>query len=172
LASWSRRSPSSPRPWTRNAGRDQVLDLAGDPVAAFELDGVGARLLQEPAGGGQRVLAGALVGTERQVGHDHGPAGAADHRRGQRDEVIDGHRDRGVVPEHDHAGRVADEQHRDPGLVEDVGGERVVGGEHRPLLTAGLGGRDVADGDPSPGLAAVQRLWGWLAGPLSGSGQA
>ena len=77
-----------------------------------------------------------------------------------------------VVAEYDHARRVADQQHRDARFVEDVGGECVVGGEHGPLLTAGLGGGDVADGHPPAGLASVQGFWGRLAGPLSGSGHA
>ena len=63
-----------------------------------------------------------------------------------------------VVPEVAVARRVADQQHRDAGLVEDGGGHRVVGGEHRPLLAALLGGGEVADGDAAGALAAVQRL--------------
>ena len=49
--------------------------------------------------------------------------------------VVDhlGHRDpdRRLVAEHDLAERIADEEQRDPGLVEDLGGRVVVGGQHR-----------------------------------------
>ena len=45
-----------------------------------------------------------------------------------------------------------------PGVVEDPRGERVVGGEHGPLLAAGLGRGEVPDGDPAGRPAAVQRL--------------
>ena len=72
----------------RYAGRDQVLDLPGDPAAALQLDGVRAGLLEEPGRRRQRVPGTSLVGAERQVGHDHGPAGAADHGGGQRDQVV------------------------------------------------------------------------------------
>src|SRR5215510_170620 len=47
-------------------------------------------------------------------------------------------------------------------------GERVVGGEHRPFLTAGLGGGEVTYGDPPAGTAAVERF----CGPRLGRGRA
>ena len=184
LASCSSRSPSSPRPWTRNppkactdcgvrpevahhrdARRDQVLDVVRDPLAALELDRVRARFLHEPDGGVQRLGRRRLVGAEGQVRDHHRPAGSADDGGGERDQVIDGHRDRGVVAEDHVARRVADQQHRDPGLVEDPRGERVVGGEHRPLLAARLSGGDVPDRDPAGLLAAVERL-GLAAGGM------
>ena len=77
---------------------------------------------------------------------------------GQRDQIVDGDRDRGLVAEHHVAGPVPDQQHRNPRLIEDPGGEGVVGGEHRPLLAAGLRGGDVPDRDPPRAAAAVQRL--------------
>ncbi len=65
----------------------------------------------------------------------------------------------GVVAVDDHRGRVADEQHGDPGLVEHTGGEGVVRRDHRPLLAARLGLGEVAHGDASTGGgAAVQGL--------------
>ena len=76
-----------------------------------------------------------------------------------------------VVAEDDHRRGVTDEQHRDPGVVEDPRGQRVVGGEHGPLLAARLGRRDVADGQRRP--VAVQRLPGAVTGlALPGLGSA
>ena len=43
-----------------------------------------------------------------------------------------------------------------PGVVEDPRGQRVVGGEHGPLLAAFLGRRDVADGDAAGAVPAVE----------------
>ena len=147
-------------PHDRDARRDQFLGLRDHPAAAFQLDRVRAGFLEEPDPGRERRPGRRLVGAERQVGDDEGPAGAADHRRGQRDELVQGDRDRRVVTEDDHPGRVADQEHRDARLVEDVRGQRVVRGEHGPLLAAGLGLGQVADGYPAGGAAAVQGLWG------------
>ena len=81
------------------------------------------------------------------------------HRGGQRDQVVHRDRDGGVVAVNHHGGRVADQQHRDTGVVENARGERVVGGEHGPLLAAGLRRGDIADGYPAAGVrSAVQRL--------------
>src|SRR5205807_810144 len=112
---------------------------------------VGAGLLEEAGGGGQRRGGGGLVGPERQVGYDQGPAGAAHDGGGERDQFVHRDRDRGVVAVDHHRGGVADKQHRNPGPVEDPRGERVVGGEHGPPLAPRLRGGDVAHGDPAPG---------------------
>ena len=80
------------------------------------------------------------------------PAGAADDRRGEREQVVDGHRDRGVVAvDTTMPAESPTSSTGMPGVVEDPRGQRVVGGEHGPLLAAGLGGGDVADGDPPGG---------------------
>ena len=101
----------------------------------------------------------ALVGPERQVGHDHRARRPAHDAAHERHELVDRDRDRGVVAVDDHRGRVADEQHGDPGLVEHPRGEGVVRRDHRPLLAARLGLGEVAHGDASTGGgAAVQGL--------------
>ncbi len=56
---------------------------------------------------------------------------AADDRLGVVDHLGHRHADRGLVAEHDLADRVADEQQRDPGLVEQLRRRVVVGGQHR-----------------------------------------
>ena len=48
------------------------------------------------------------------------------------------HPDGRLVAEHDLAERIADEEHRDPGLVEDLGGRVVVGGQHRDPRAVGV----------------------------------
>jgi voltage-gated potassium channel len=136
----------------RDAGRHQLLDLVHDPPAAFELDRLRAGFLEEAAGRCERGTGGALIGAERQVRDHHGPAGGADDRGGERYQLIDGDRDGAGVTVDDHGGRVTDQQDRNARLVEDVRREGVVGGEHRPLLASCLGGCDITDGNPSPGI--------------------
>jgi hypothetical protein len=50
------------------------------------------------------------------------------------DDLVHGHRQRGVEPLHHHAEGVADEQHVDARLVENPRERIVVGGEHGDLL--------------------------------------
>ena len=140
----------------RHAGRDEQLDLRRDAAAALELDRVGADRLQEAHGGRERLLRGGLVGAERQVGDDHRPARRADHRAHHGQQLVDGDRDGRGVPEHVVAGRVADEQHRDAGRLEDRCGEHVVRRQHRPPLTAVLGALQVARADAAVRDAAVE----------------
>src|SRR5690606_10331611 len=53
-------------------------------------------------------------------------------------------------------GRVADQQDRDAGAVEDGRGVLVVRGEHRPPLAALLGRQQVTGADPLAGRYVVQ----------------
>ncbi len=70
------------------------------------------------------------------------------------------HRDahRLLVAEHDHAERVADEDERHAGLVDDARGRVVVGGQHRDAHAFGVHLRDVGQGYAANRLAAVGRL--------------
>jgi hypothetical protein len=88
----------------RDAGRDQLFGLTQHPVTAFQLDRVRAGFLEEPDPGREGRLGRGLVGAEGEVGDDERAAGAADHRGGQRDELVQGDRDRRVVPEDHHPG--------------------------------------------------------------------
>jgi hypothetical protein len=99
---------------------------------------VGQSLLHESGGSGQGLLRAGLVGAEGQIGDDHGVLGRARHGAAQRDEVVDRDRHGGLEAVDVIARGVADEQDRDAGLVEDLRGVHVVGGEHRPLLAVGL----------------------------------
>src|SRR6202012_774187 len=95
-------------------------DLRGDSLAALELDGVGAALLHEPGGGGQRGGGTGLVAAERQVGDDQRVGRTANDAAHQRDQLVDRDGHRGVVPVDDVGGRVADQQHRNACVVEDA----------------------------------------------------
>ena len=145
-------------------GRDELLDLPQHPLAALQLDGLRARLLQEPDRRVQRRLRRGLVGAERQVGDDQRPLlpRTTAAVSGSRSSTVTGMVR--VVAEDHHRRGVADQQHRDPGVVEDSRGERVVGGEHGPLLAALLGGGEVAHGDPPPAVPSVQ--WFRLPGAV------
>ena len=61
-----------------------------------------------------------LVRAERQVGDDQRPPGRADHGADQREQLVDGDRQGGLVAVDVVGGRVADQQRRDAGLVEDA----------------------------------------------------
>ena len=65
-----------------------------------------------------------------------------------------------LVAEDDLAERVADEQQRDAGLVEELGRREVVGGQHRDALAVGVQLGDVDDGQAADGLGS------WRSCPL------
>ena len=85
---------------------------------------------------------------------------AADDGLGVVDHLGHRHPDRGLVAEHDLAERIADEQERDAGLVEDLRGRVVVGGQHRDARAVGVQLGDVDDG---------QAAWGSWCGAHAGS---
>jgi hypothetical protein len=140
------------------ASRHQCLDGMDHSLAALQLDRLRAGLLQEPCGGSHRSGRADLVRTERQVGNDECPAGAAHDSRSEGYQFVDGHRERRIVAVDHHPGRVSDQQHGNSRLVEDGRRQRVIGGEHRPSLTARLRGGQVPDGDTPARRAAVERL--------------
>ena len=105
----------------------------------------------------QRLLRRCLVRTERQVGDDECTLGAAHDAAHERQQLVDGDRNGGVVAVDDVRRRVADEQDRDAGLVEHPRCRVVVGRQHRPALAAILRDLQVADRDPPVLNAAVQR---------------
>jgi hypothetical protein len=131
----------------RDAGVDEGPDLPGVVGAALELDRGGPALLHEPHGGLEGLGGGDLVGAEGQVGDDQRARRAADHGLGQHQQLVDRDRDGRVVPEDVVGGGVADQEHRDAGLVEHAGRGEVVGGEHRPPLTRVLPLLEVVDAD-------------------------
>ena len=121
----------------RHAGLHERLDDPGAAHAALDLDRLCAAVLHEPA----RVLRRLLDRGVRQERH------VADHERVLRP-ADDGprvmehlvHRDAHgrLVAERDLAQRIADEDHRDAGVVEDARGREVVRGEHRDALAVGV----------------------------------
>ena len=157
----------------RDPGLRQRLHVRHEPLAAFELDGVRAALLHEPEGRGERLLGADLVAAERQVGDHERALAAPHHRLDQRHQLVDRHRQGVVVAVDVVGGRVPDEQHRDAGLVEDLRGVHVVGGEHRPPLAAFLELPQVMDpGSLRPGPIGAgpvgRRHFGRANGPVDG----
>ena len=166
-ASSMSRSPASPRPWMRNppsacsdcgvkprcaiTGMPDCghgLDVRREPRPALQLDRVRAALLHEPDRGREGLLGAHLVAAERQIGHHQRRLRAPYDGLDQRHQLVDRHRDRVVVAVHVVGRRIADEQHRDARLVEDLRGVHVVGGEHRPPLPALLHLPQVVDPRP------------------------
>jgi hypothetical protein len=122
----------------RDAGVGEQLDLGHHRVPTFELDGLGVRLLHEPHRGVERLLRRTLVGAEGQVGDDERAVGRSGDGAHERDQLVDRDRQRRCVAIDVVGRRVADQQHRNAGLVEDLCRVLVVGGEHGPLLTVAL----------------------------------
>ena len=148
----------------RDAGAGERVDLRGEPGPALELDGVRAALLHEPDAGLQRLAGRDLVAAERQIGDDQRVRRPTDDGLHQRHQLVDGDGDGVVVAVDVVAGGVADEQDRDAGLVEDLRGVAIVGGEHRPALAPLLHlGEVVEAGALGAGRGAVGRLLGGFA---------
>ena len=122
----------------RDAGLDHGADGVGVEFSAFDLDGVGQALLQEPHAGGDRLLGGDLVAAERQVRDHQGPPRGAGDGPAQRQELVHRHGEAGLVAEDVVGGRIAHQEHLDAGLVEDLGGVLVIGGEHGEVLARTL----------------------------------
>ena len=105
----------------RDAGLDERLDDPAPSDAALDLDGLGAGLLEEPTGVLERFVDG-RVGEERHVADDQRPLRAADHGLRVVEHLGHRHADGRLVAEQHLAERIADEQQRDAGLVEELGG--------------------------------------------------
>lgn len=116
-----------------DAGLHHGLDLGADLDAALELDGLATALLHEAAGvadGRGHVL---LVGEEGHVADDEGVARRAGDAAGVMDHVVHGHGNGGVIAHHGHAEGVSDQDHVNPGLLDERGHGVVVGGHHGDL---------------------------------------
>ena len=135
----------------RDAGGDDALDAGEHRSCALELDGVGARLLDEADRVAHRVLVRDLERPERHVRDDERPARAARHGAREDQHLLHRRRDRRLVAEHGHRGRVADENEVCPCLVGEPATGRVVRRHHHdrlpPRLHLGeLGQRQLARG--------------------------
>ena len=118
----------------RNPCGDDALDPGEHHSCALELDGVGSGLLDEADGIPSRILVGDLERPERHVSDDQRTIRAARDRAGEDQHLLHRRRDRGLVAEHGHRGRVADEHEVRAGLVCESASGRVVGGDHHDRL--------------------------------------
>ena len=120
----------------RDPGVDDRAGALHGHAAAFELDRVDARLLDEALGGGDRLRVGGLVGAEGQVGDQERRLQPAAHGARQHDHLVHRHGHGGVIAEHGHGARVADQHHVDAGGLGHLGRGEVVGGDHDDGLAA------------------------------------
>ena len=142
------------------------LDLRQHAMAAFELDRLSPTLLHEAGCGLQRLSRRGLVAAERQVGDDDRALRAPNDAAHQRQQFVDGHGQRGVVPVDDVRGGVPDEKNRHASLVEHPRRRVVVRGEHGPSLARVRRALQIADGDAAILHSAVEGF-GHLAPTLS-----
>jgi hypothetical protein len=124
---------------------DQGLGQVGH--RALELDRVHPALLQEAGGVGDPLLDRALVGPEGHVADQQRVLRAAGHGLRVVEHLVHGDGEGVLVPQLVVGDRVADQEHGDARLVEDLGGGEVVRGEHRKATTLRLPGAQVTDGD-------------------------
>jgi hypothetical protein len=110
----------------RDPAAHQGANFCGLTQAALEFHRVGPGL-DEPAAVPESRF-GVRIGADRQVGDDRGRRLGAGHGLGVMKHVREGHAGGVGETEHDHAERVADEQHIDARLVEQPRGRVVVGG--------------------------------------------
>jgi hypothetical protein len=116
-------------------------------LGALDLHRVRTALLHEPAGVADAVLDRHLVGQERHVPDDHRPFHAPGDGLRVMQHLLHRDRERVRVAQDVVRDRVADEEDRDAGLVEDPRGGEVVGGEHREAGAPRLPGLQVVDRD-------------------------
>ncbi len=176
IASWTVCSAASPRPCTRKPPRPLTLcgvkpmwaitgmpacvstaicSATRSPPSSFTACAP-ASFMNRVAVARACVRAG-LVAAERQVGHHQRVRRTAHHAAHQRDQLVDRDRHGGVVAVHHVGGGVADQQYRDPGVVEHPRGGVVVGGEHGPLVA--LGSSTAAGGGCAPWCAVWPNRW-------------
>ena len=97
-----------------------ALDAREHAPRAFELDDVGAALLDHPDRARDSLLVGHLVRPERQIADDERMRRGARDRARQEDHLVERHRQRRGMTEHHHRGGVADEDQLDSRLVGDA----------------------------------------------------
>ena len=110
------------------------LELA---EAALELDHLRAAFLHEAHGVRERDV-GRRITRERQVGHQERPMQSARHGFAVIDDVVHGHRHRGVVTLQHHAERIAHQHQVRVGVVAQHREARVVAGDAGDLLALAL----------------------------------
>ena len=131
----------------RDAGADDARDHLGVLGAALELDRLHPALGDQADGVPDRLVGRSLVRAEGQVPDQVGALRAAGDGGAVVDHLVHGDRERALLPLHHHADRVADQQHLDPGLVEEAREAGVVGGEHGDALARLLHLAQRVDGD-------------------------
>ena len=108
---------------------------------AFELDRVRPCFLHEADAVPNGILVGHLERAERHVGDDERALGSARSRAREHEHLVHRGRNRRLVAEDGHRGRVADEDDVDPGGVGDAPARVVVRRHHHDRLSAALHAR-------------------------------
>ena len=111
-------------------------------------------LLHKADGRADRLLGGALVGAEGEIGQEEGlPSGATSHHPGVVDHLVEGHGKRGLLPLDDHAEGVSHQGDVNAGLGEKLAVKGVVGGDGHDGRSRPLARPQSGNGE-SPGGAS------------------
>src|SRR6185312_4783857 len=121
-----------------NACGEDAVHRFEDLFTAFDLDAMGAGLLHDADGRGQRLFGIGLVRAKGEIDNHERAVDTSHHRRGVIDHLVEGDGQGGLMPGHDIGGRIAHENNVDACRVEDPGKGVVVGGDHGDLFAVGL----------------------------------
>ena len=121
----------------RNPRMAQRRNLRAHRRAAFQLHRLASGFLQRPAGVLQRLRHRNLIRHERHIEHHQALLAAPHHALRRRNQVIHGHRQRGIVSQHGISVRIPHQNsiHRS---VHQPSGGVIVAGQHGNLLTLSL----------------------------------
>ena len=118
-----------------DAGIHDASDLFGATHTALELDCMCAGFLHKAERGVKCLVRSSLVGAERHICNDERSRDSPGDSTRERDQVINAHRQSGVVTVNVVASRIAHEQEIDSRFVKDSRGQLVVAGEANDIDT-------------------------------------
>ncbi len=122
----------------RYAGRDQGTNRLGLIDTSFQLHGLAASFLENAARAFHRLVHAQVIGRKRHVDHNQRPLDRSADDLGVIDHFVQRHRQRRLVPLHDHRNRIADQHGFDSSGVDQPGRGIVVGRQHGDLLARRL----------------------------------
>ena len=122
----------------RDAAGGDGPDPVADRRAPFQLHGVGAGLLHQPAGVGHRLLHGDLIAHKGHVHHHEGGLAGPGHAAAVDDHLLHGDGEGVRIALHGHAQAVPHQDGVDAGLIHEAGGGVVVAGQLGDVLPSGL----------------------------------
>ena len=117
----------------RDTGAGDGLDLGADLRSAFQLHGPAAAFLHQAAGVDNGIVDGGLVGHEGHIDYHQCVFRSAGYSAAMMDHVFHGYGEGVFVTQNNITQGIADQDRIDAGLVDQLCGGIIVGGEHGEL---------------------------------------